>query len=316
MAEKSTQAEVAPGSFKKRRGSYLTYLSNPSEKVPRTSEYRQKLSSGVSLSFQDKSSPDNCQTNDNAADGNSYERENDENDSWNDCDGFVPLEEISLPTEIMLEEQFMEGCFSNTNVSESVCTSEVVEQSTDDLSFWASQDFIEDPALVTSETNQDLDNNGKDEDLEDDDKDESDHQDSFVKISELPSLHNKPLYTGSPVTFSVSLLLIITFAMRHNLTGIALADLLTLINVHLLVPNCFAKSTAVLNRFFRQLKKPIEYHYYCSFCYQYIGLQKVSCCSNKYCLKDFTKKGALAYFIVLPLIVQLRSLLASKYYYR
>ena len=66
---------------KKRRGSYLTYLSNPSEKVPRTSEYRQKLSSEVSLSFQDKSSPDNCQTNDNTADSNSYQQENDENDS-------------------------------------------------------------------------------------------------------------------------------------------------------------------------------------------------------------------------------------------
>lgn len=198
------------------------------------------------MSLQDKSSPDICQTNDNAADGNSYERENDENDKWDDCDGFVPLEEISLPTEIMSEDQFIEGCFSNTNVSESVCTSEVVEQSTDDLSFWTPQDFIEYPALVTSETNQDLDNNGKDEDLEDEDKDESDHQDSFVKISELPSLYNKPLYTGSPNTFSVSLLVIITFAMRHNLTGIALADLLTLINVHLLVPNCFAKLNQLL----------------------------------------------------------------------
>ena len=316
MAAQSTQGEIAPETFKKRRGSYLTYLSNPSEKVPRTSEYRQKLSSGIS---REKSGPNNCQTNDNTADCNSYQQGNDayENDSsWDDSDGFVPLEEFSLPTEVVSEDQATVGCFSNTTVSESICDTEAVhveQQSTDNFSFWTSQDFIEDPALVTSETGQDLDNNGMDTDLEFEDKDESEHLDSFVKISELPSLHNKPLYTGSPVTFSVSLLLIITFAMRHNLTGMALADLLTLINVHLLVPNCFAKSTAVLNHFFRQLKKPIEYHYYCRFCYQYIGLQKVSCCSNKYCLKDFTKKGALAYFIVLPLVVQLHALLASMY---
>ena len=81
-----------------------------------------------------------------------------------------------------------------------------------------------------------------------------------MKITELCSTQDSPLYAGSPVTFSVSLLLIITFAMRHNLTGLALADLLTLINVHLVAPNCFAKSTSVLNRFFRQLKKPVEYH--------------------------------------------------------
>ena len=133
------------------------------------------------------------------------------------------MAEFSLPTEVVSEDQVTEGCFSNTTVSESICSTEAIhveQQSTDNSSFWTLQDFIEDPALVTSETGQDLDNNGMDTDLEFEDKDESKHLDSFVKISKLPSLHNKPFYTGSPVTFSVSLLLIITFAMRHNLTGI------------------------------------------------------------------------------------------------
>lgn len=215
--------------------------------------------------------------------------------------------------EIDAEEQFVEGCFITRNDNEPIDSIEVNTARNDDTSFCTSlHNFADDPALVISEINPTLDDNGMDEQLEVEDNDESDNLD--VKISQLPSLQDKLLYTGSPVTFSVSLLLIITFAMRHNLSGLALADLLTLINVHLLVPNCFAKSSAVLNRFFRQLKKPIEYHYYCSFCYQYIGLQKNSCCSNKYCLKDFNKKGALAYFIVLPLVVQLHSLLASKYY--
>ena len=172
------------------------------------------------------------------------------------------------------------------------------------------QDFSDDPALRASQIAEDLEENRMNELLE---PDESDSLDSSVKITELSSSHDPPLYAGSPVKFSVSLLLIITFAMRHNLTGLALADLLTLVNVHLLVPNSSAKSTAVLNSFFRQLKKHIEYHYYCSFCYQYIGLQKITCCSNKHCLNDFSKKDALAYFIVLLLVVQLHSLLASMY---
>lgn len=151
-----------------------------------------------------------------------------------------------------------------------------------------------------------------DENLEDDGEQESDNLDSSVKITQLCATQDSPLYAGSPVTFSVSLLLIIKFAMQSSLTGLALADLLTLINVHLVAPNCFAKLTSALNRFFRQLKKPVEYHYYCTFCYQYIGLQKTACCSNKHCLLDFSTKGALSYFIALPLVVQLHSLLASE----
>ena len=109
------------------------------------------------------------------------------------------------------------------------------------------QDFSNDPALGASQIAEDLEENRMSELLE---PDESNSLDSFVKITELSSSHNTPLYAGSPVTFSVSLLLIITFAMSHNLTGLALADLLTLINAHLLVPNCFAKSIATLNSFF------------------------------------------------------------------
>lgn len=38
---------------------------------------------------------------------------------------------------------------------------------------------------------------------------------------------NVPLYSGAPITVAVSMLLIISFAIRHSLTGLALVDLLT-----------------------------------------------------------------------------------------
>ena len=92
------------------------------------------------------------------------------------------------------------------------------------------------------------------------------------------------------MTLAMSMLLIITFAMCHQLSGTALADLLTLIDLHLISPNCFSRSMATLHKFFKQLKNPIQFQYYCSFCYEYIGIHKPTCCSNKHCLQDFSKK--------------------------
>ena len=304
------QGESVSENLKKRRGSYLSYLSHPWLKVPKTSKYRQKLSKEDCASLKEKESENSCQTVTNNNDCSDYSDQNDDI-FLEDCGSFDVLERFlsQKETDADAKDQLTDGSSVTGAVNEPVCGG--IDRASCACCSQV-QDFSDDPALGASQIAEDLEENRMNELLE---PDESESLDSFVKITELFSSHNPPLYAGSLVTFSVSLLLIITFAMRHNLNGLALADLLTLINVHLLVPNCFAKSTAVLNSFFRQLKKPIEYHYYCSFCYQYIGLQKITCCSNKHCLNDFSKKDALAYFIVLPLVVQLHSLLASMYNY-
>lgn len=49
-----------------------------------------------------------------------------------------------------------------------------------------------------------------------------------------------PLFEGARLTLDVSMLLVITFAMRHSITGVALADLLLLIEVRLISPNALA----------------------------------------------------------------------------
>ena len=48
-------------------------------------------------------------------------------------------------------------------------------------------------------------------------------EDPLVKAAE------KPLYSGARLTLGISMLLIVTFAVRHGLSGVALSDLLTLI---------------------------------------------------------------------------------------
>lgn len=96
----------------------------------------------------------------------------------------------------------------------------------------------------------------------------------------------KPLYHGARITLGVSLLLIITFAIRHQISGTALVDLLTLIDIHLIAPNCFTRSLANLHKFFKQLENLLQFHYYCSFCYGFIGISKRTSCTNKHCLQD------------------------------
>jgi len=123
-----------------------------------------------------------------------------------------------------------------------------------------------------------------------------------------------PFYSGAPITVAVSMLLIITFAIRHSLTGLALVDLLTLVSLHCAVPNQFASSMDPVKKFFMKLKNPIQFHYYCSFCMEYQGLSLADdkLCKNRSCLKDPSKKEMSSYFIIIPLICQLRDLIESK----
>ena len=123
-----------------------------------------------------------------------------------------------------------------------------------------------------------------------------------------------PLYSGAPITVAVSMLLIITFAIRHSLTGLALVDLLTLVSLHCALPNQCASSMDLVKKFFMKLKNPVQFHHYCSFCMEYQGLSLADdkLCKNRSCLKDLSKKEMSSYFIIIPLICQLRDLIESK----
>lgn len=94
---------------------------------------------------------------------------------------------------------------------------------------------------------------------------------------------NTPLYDGAQITVAVSMLLIITFAIRHSLSGVALVDLLSLISIHCAIPNNCASSLSLLKKFFVKLKNPVQFHYYCKFCLEYQGL---SIPDDKVCKKQ------------------------------
>ena len=63
------------------------------------------------------------------------------------------------------------------------------------------------------------------------------------------SAENEPIYPGASVTKTQSLLLLLCFTIRHKLTGVALGDLLLLLNA--LLPNIVP---ATKYRFYKSLQ--------------------------------------------------------------
>ncbi|KAE8749144.1 hypothetical protein FOCC_FOCC004050 [Frankliniella occidentalis] len=101
---------------------------------------------------------------------------------------------------------------------------------------------------------------------------------------------NQPLYEGAPLTVSQSLIAIMTLVLTHGLTGSCLVDLLLLIALHC-PPN-----------------NVLEYHYYCSNCYQLLQTKTTLCTSCQ-------EKTKVAYFIEIPLVHQLQALFQWQGFY-
>ena len=80
--------------------------------------------------------------------------------------------------------------------------------------------------------------------------------DTRVETGSKENLDSKPLYENSPLTVGVSALLIMTFAVRHMITGKALHDLLVLISLHCGLPNYCFKTLYTFKKYFQNLNSP------------------------------------------------------------
>ena len=136
--------------------------------------------------------------------------------------------------------------------------------------------------------------------------------DDVATSSSIDDSGNRPLYEGAKITLAVSMVLIISFAMRHALTGEALADLLLLIEVHCLTPNLCKNSLKAFRNYFKSLNTPLQFHYFCEHCHMYHGLARVEICPT---CQTASKKTTSAYFLVIPIVSQLMSLFGGKYFF-
>ena len=120
------------------------------------------------------------------------------------------------------------------------------------------------------------------------------------------------IYPGARLTLMTSMLLIISFYMKHGLTADALSDLQVLLELHCMAPNICRKTTKLFKKFFMDLKSPIEYHYYCNHdkCFTYFGQVLPEACPS--CGIDISEKKHHSYFVVVPIIYQLQALFTCK----
>lgn len=120
-----------------------------------------------------------------------------------------------------------------------------------------------------------------------------------------------PLYDGARLTVAESLLLTMTFAMTYNLTGEALNSLLVLLNLHCLQPNKCLTSLYKFRKYFENLKNPLKYHRFCSYCFLSIQDEEAKHCTNSLCLRDLLWQGAISYFLEIPLLAQVQNLFSK-----
>lgn len=130
----------------------------------------------------------------------------------------------------------------------------------------------------------------------------------FVLIvgADIPENNHQPrLYPGARITVTVSAILIMVFALRHQLTAEALQDLLVLIEIHCLSPNFCKVTKHNFYGFFNLCKSPVQKHYFCLFCHQYHGRTSIEECPS--CFKKMQ-----SYFMYIPIMDQLQYLMSGK----
>ena len=278
---------------KKRRGSYLQFLSDPSKKTPKSTFYN-------------------------------WNKQAEQNESRT----FARKVQFHGDCEMAQDNRALmfEASTSSSSLGESTALHPEWESpddeadETDHRTVEIPRDFITNtddeeadrPAAEESETDDDF----LVDDMHDlDSEDESgswnaqDHEARNVIAEE----EQQPVYQGAPITLGASLLLIMAYAVRHALSGVALADLLILIELHCVAPNLCRTSMKLLRAFFKKVRCPIELHYYCTTCHHYIGPEKGTSCPNPLCLRDLTIPRNSSYFVTIPLATQICSLLIRKY---
>lgn len=127
------------------------------------------------------------------------------------------------------------------------------------------------------------------------------------------------IYPGASLTKEESRLLIMSYLIRHNLTDIALEDLLELINCHVPVGQSIYPSKYKFVKQFPSIAT-IKTHYYCPDCKIPLdmgdNLSNIVCgsCRETFMLNSLQRNGC--YFIYLPLKSQLSNLLSSPLFYQ
>lgn len=136
------------------------------------------------------------------------------------------------------------------------------------------------------------------------DTDQCSKNDDKTEDPQVPT-SDKPLYEGAPISIAESAILILTFALRHNLTGECLSDLLTLISLHCVTTSFLHLSLYRFRSYFSVLKAPLLFHKFCCKC-EFLMDESSDKCTV--CNSDLNDKSNVSYFVEIPLLFQIQQL--------
>lgn len=119
------------------------------------------------------------------------------------------------------------------------------------------------------------------------------------------------------LTEDQSRILILSFALRHDTTGVLVEDLLTLLRLHSDGTSAVPASKYVFEKPLAGIVDQLERHHYCRVCTKYLGnsqtkVETLTCmsCSSSVTVKDSLEEGH--FFINVPLKDQLKELLDNQ----
>ncbi|XP_046841889.1 uncharacterized protein LOC124436007 [Xenia sp. Carnegie-2017] len=124
---------------------------------------------------------------------------------------------------------------------------------------------------------------------------------------------DEEIYPGALITKSQSVLLLVAFLLKNNLTDAALTDLLDILS--LILPSTFPSSKY---KFYKAIQvEESQAHFYCESCLSYIGTsaESTKCdeCDTPFNRENSMKNGT--FFLHIPLKEQLKQLLSDPILY-
>ena len=141
----------------------------------------------------------------------------------------------------------------------------------------------------------------------------SDNDEDFERNSSIDETDDDELlYSNAAMTVSETMILLMTYAIRHSLTYTAFSDLLEIISFICPQPNKCKSSVKQIWKYFGNLDAEKIVHYYCNFCTQYLCADnppiETEVCSG--CGKIVGKN--IPYFLQIPFQQQIQILFKKE----
>lgn len=137
--------------------------------------------------------------------------------------------------------------------------------------------------------------------------------DSESSSNEHERENNDMLYSGLPITSSSSVVLLLSFVLKHKLTREAFSDLLAVVEAHCPRPNNCRTTVKKFFQFVSEAKGDIVKHFYCSYCKVYYGRGDNRTQVNRTCNicgQSVPTDGR--FFIEVPIVRQLQKFFMGK----